>query len=146
MTPDELRATKLKLLNLVSASLIKEPRFNAGDSVTVQIKRLVKLVAFYDPEFVLKLALYTRDDLNIRSASNFVVALASDIKQCQPFIKKYLKNIIRLPSDWLDVASTYQMIPGTCFIHVVVVTALLLALSHFFLAHVIDQLLLQTDT
>jgi hypothetical protein len=59
-----------------------------------------------------KKALYSRDDLGIRSTSNFIVSVASDIKECQPFLKKYMKAIIRLPSDWLDIAATYQTLPG----------------------------------
>lgn len=62
-TPSELQQLKLKLVNTVSASLIKEPRFDSPNSITNIITLLVKEIAFYDPEFVLKLALYTRDDL-----------------------------------------------------------------------------------
>jgi hypothetical protein len=112
ISPQELQKLKSKLLNVVSASLIKEPKFTSGESTSVTIKQLVKKIAFYDAEFILKLALYTRDDLGIRSTSNFIVAVAADIPECQPFLKKYMKSIIRLPSDWLDVASTYQVLPG----------------------------------
>ncbi len=62
-TPSELQQLKLKLLNTVSASLIKEPRFDSANSIAYAITHLVKEIAFYDPEFVLKLALYTREDL-----------------------------------------------------------------------------------
>jgi telomerase protein component 1 len=62
-TPSELQQLKLKLLNTVSASLIKEPKFDTSNSIANTITLLVKEIAFYDPEFILKLALYTRDDL-----------------------------------------------------------------------------------
>lgn len=62
-TPAELQQLKLKLLNTVSASLIKEPRFDTANSIASTITLLVKEIAFYEPEFILKLALYTRDDL-----------------------------------------------------------------------------------
>jgi len=72
---------------------------------------MVKKIAFYDPEFVLKLAIYVRLDLNIRSTANFLLAVASNIKECQPYFKKYFSGTIRLPSDWLDVAATYHVLP-----------------------------------
>jgi hypothetical protein len=62
-TPAELQGLKLKLLNTVSASLIKEPKFDSANSIATTITLLVKEIAFYEPEFILKLALYTRDDL-----------------------------------------------------------------------------------
>jgi len=76
-----------------------------------KITLLVKKVAFYDPEFVLKLALYVRLDLNIRSTANYLIAVACNIPECQPYIKKYFVPTIRLPSDWLDVAATYLLLP-----------------------------------
>eukprot|EP01116_Phalansterium_solitarium_P003945 TRINITY_DN1478_c0_g2_i3.p1 TRINITY_DN1478_c0_g2~~TRINITY_DN1478_c0_g2_i3.p1 ORF type:complete len:2362 (+),score=859.43 TRINITY_DN1478_c0_g2_i3:58-7143(+) len=111
VTPNQLRSSKLALLNTVASSLLKEPRFSDASSVSNTIKTLVARIAFYDPEFVLKLALYSRDDLNIRSTSNYLVSIASNVKACQPFLKKYVKNIVRLPSDWLDIAATYQALP-----------------------------------
>lgn len=59
----------------------------------------------------MKLALYSRDELNIRSTSNMLVSLASNIKNCQTFIRKYFASIVRLPSDWLDIAATYLSLP-----------------------------------
>jgi len=112
LTPAQLRKTKTQLLNVVSASLIKEPNFNSPTSATVKINAIVTQIAYYDPEFILKVALYMRTELNIRSTSNYVVAVASNIKHCTPFIKKYSKATIRLPSDWLDIASTYQCLPN----------------------------------
>ncbi|KAH3757178.1 telomerase protein component 1 [Pelomyxa schiedti] len=111
LSPKELRVTKNALLNVVSASLVREPKFDSPTSATVKINILVTQIAFYDPEFILKVALYMRTELNIRSTSNYVVSLASNIRHCSPFLRKYCKATIRLPSDWLDIASTYQCLP-----------------------------------
>jgi len=46
-----------------------------------------------------------------RSTANYLLAMAANIKECQPFIRKYFKYAVRLPSDWLDVAATYQSMP-----------------------------------
>ena len=100
---------KMLLINVVSASLIAEPKFNADDPTSLAITCLVKDISVKDPEFILKLALYTRQDLNIRSTANFLLALSSNDINCQPFLKKYYGDCIRLPSDWLDVAALYMV-------------------------------------
>ncbi len=112
LSPSELRSLKVALLNSVSSSLIKEPRFTESGSVTNAIKLLVKRISFYDPEFILKLSLYARDELNIRSTSNYLVSLSANIKSCQPHLRKYFNAVVRLPSDWLDIAATFHMLPG----------------------------------
>ncbi len=107
----ESNNAKINLVNLVSASMVAEPKFGPEDQTSSHIRNLVREVALKDPEFVLKLALYVRDDLNIRSTANFLLALAADTPNCTPYLKKYFKATIRLPSDWLDVAALYQMLP-----------------------------------
>eukprot|EP01090_Pellita_catalonica_P022069 TRINITY_DN8444_c0_g1_i1.p1 TRINITY_DN8444_c0_g1~~TRINITY_DN8444_c0_g1_i1.p1 ORF type:complete len:910 (+),score=188.39 TRINITY_DN8444_c0_g1_i1:83-2812(+) len=109
----DIKKIKTSLVNGVCASMIAEPRFgNEDDSGAGMIMRLVDDVAAHDPEFILKLAVYLRQDLNIRSTSNFLVALAANNPECAPFLKKYFKFIVRLPSDWLDCAALYQMLPN----------------------------------
>lgn len=108
----KLKQDKLKLVNLVSASLFAEPRFNqASDEKAQWIRTMVYAVAEMDPEFILKLALYVRDDLNVRSTANYMLALAANVPACAPYLKKYYHKAVRLPSDWLDVAALYQMLP-----------------------------------
>ena len=78
-------------MNTVSASLIKEPRFSGKDSIASRISGacvrvcvtfrghdnivnsvlcvadMIMRLSYFDPEFVLKIAVYVRDELNIRS-------------------------------------------------------------------------------
>eukprot|EP00005_Dracoamoeba_jomungandri_P014410 CAMPEP_0174272484 /NCGR_PEP_ID=MMETSP0439-20130205/51414_1 /TAXON_ID=0 /ORGANISM="Stereomyxa ramosa, Strain Chinc5" /LENGTH=2345 /DNA_ID=CAMNT_0015363075 /DNA_START=11 /DNA_END=7048 /DNA_ORIENTATION=+ len=129
----DLKAKKLKLVNSVCASMIAEPRFdNDSDSGAAIILSLVEEMSEFDPEFILKLAVYLRQDLNVRSTSNFLVALAANNQNCTPFLKKYFKTVIRLPSDWLDVAALYQMLPNRCLSGRALPTALRKAMLHKF--------------
>lgn len=111
LTPYELKELKEELLNIVSAALIQQPRMSVRDPTIRKITRLIKQIAFYDPEFVLKMAMYVRLDLNIRSTANYILAVASNVEECRPFMKKYFAESVRLPSDWLDVAATYSILP-----------------------------------
>ncbi len=54
-----------------------------------------------------KVALYVRDDLNIRSTANYILALCSTLPSSSAFLKLYLPAVVRLPSDWLDIPALY---------------------------------------
>eukprot|EP01129_Flabellula_baltica_P005804 TRINITY_DN2127_c0_g1_i1.p1 TRINITY_DN2127_c0_g1~~TRINITY_DN2127_c0_g1_i1.p1 ORF type:complete len:2266 (+),score=515.97 TRINITY_DN2127_c0_g1_i1:47-6844(+) len=112
LTPHQLRELKDSVLNLVSAALIQKPGASVTDPTLVKISQIVSVIAYYDPEFVLKLAVYVRLDLNIRSTANYLLALASNIDECKPYVRKYFGSAIRLPSDWIDVAATYRVLPN----------------------------------
>lgn len=103
------------------------------------IQQFTRVAAEGDAEFCLKLALYLRDDLNIRSTANFLVvrcpvprravacaalthdthagcrrpymqACAARAPQCRPFLGAYVPRIVRLPSDWLAIADMYTQV------------------------------------
>ena len=95
-------------MNCIAASLLKQPDFQDSKNTTrVMLHQLTATVAQFDAEFILKVALYTRRDLNIRTTANFLLALASNMHGCRPFLKKYYSTVIRLPSDWIEVAEIY---------------------------------------
>eukprot|EP01116_Phalansterium_solitarium_P003943 TRINITY_DN1478_c0_g1_i1.p2 TRINITY_DN1478_c0_g1~~TRINITY_DN1478_c0_g1_i1.p2 ORF type:complete len:706 (+),score=379.58 TRINITY_DN1478_c0_g1_i1:128-2245(+) len=108
----EIKEDKIKLINFVCACLIKEPKYYLSSSKDQEvIAQLVPVVAAGDAEFVLKLALYVRDDLNIRSTANYLLALACRHSACHPFVAKYFGAIVRLPTDMLEVCDLYLALP-----------------------------------
>jgi telomerase protein component 1 len=115
LTPSECVSVKNTLLNTVAAALIKAPKFDSvstdPDSVMNRILLGVVRVSFADPEFVLKLAVYVRDDLGIRTTACYLLALAASLPACQPFVRRYFAAAVNLPSDWLDVAAQYMALP-----------------------------------
>ena len=105
---------KTTLLNAIAASLLASPDFhNSKDSTLLMLCSLVEKISCHDPEFVLKLAIYTRLNLNIRTTANFLVALAAKLLSCRPYLKKYFCATIKLPSDWIEVAEIYQALHDT---------------------------------
>ncbi|CUG93083.1 WD40 repeat-containing protein, putative [Bodo saltans] len=127
----QLISAKEELIRLLSGALIKEPSFDSKDqhswathddadsdastvvSDLVEIKeaptagmmRLGALVSEGDGEFLLKLAVYLRQDLGIRGSANFLTSIAAYQPNCQPYLSTYLPRIIGLPTDWLQIAS-----------------------------------------
>ena len=105
---------KTTFVNSVATSLLCSPDFrDSRDTTRRSLVRLGEKLAHHDPEFVLKLALYTRCDLNIRTTANFLLALAANIQSCRLFLKKYFSSSVRLPSDWIEVAEIYQAFHDT---------------------------------
>ncbi|OON16261.1 hypothetical protein X801_07928 [Opisthorchis viverrini] len=45
--------------------------------------------------------------------ANLLVAMACYNEACRPFVDKYFREVIRLPSDWLEVASLFKGISGS---------------------------------
>eukprot|EP00760_Papus_ankaliazontas_P035890 PhM_4_TR8069/c1_g1_i1/m.102276/K11127/TEP1; telomerase protein component 1 len=107
-----IRDTKLQLLRLVSASMIKEPSFDGKDTRCQQISEAVSDVAEVSPEFILKLAVYLRKELGIRSTACYLFALAAFEEPCRPYLRPYIHHVVNLPNDLLQVATMARDLPG----------------------------------
>lgn len=100
---------KIYLINLVSIVLMQQPDFfREDDKVRQQLMQEVNEMATIDPEFILKLALYTRKTLNLRLVTNFLLAYSAFLHETRPYLKKYFAKCIGLPTDWVKVAELYQ--------------------------------------
>ncbi|EDQ90252.1 uncharacterized protein MONBRDRAFT_7351 [Monosiga brevicollis MX1] len=100
---------KARLINALSAALIGSPDWtDRANPTRRQLIKLIRELAVYDAEFILKAALYTRQELNIRTAANFVLAVAATLPDCRCYLRKYLSDAVRLPSDWIAVAELFQ--------------------------------------
>eukprot|EP00298_Acanthocystis_sp_HF-20_P007865 c17329_g1_i1.p1 GENE.c17329_g1_i1~~c17329_g1_i1.p1 ORF type:complete len:254 (+),score=95.46 c17329_g1_i1:71-832(+) len=112
LTSEQLTQAKMVLLQTVCSSIVQEPQFHKKENEVRQtLISLINAIAINggDPEFILKVALYCRYDLGIRSTTNFILAVASIVRPCAPFIMKYFHHCVVLPTDWMDVA-TYTAI------------------------------------
>ncbi|TSK49623.1 Telomerase protein component 1 [Bagarius yarrelli] len=92
------------------AELLKEQKLNwdSGETVWSKIKPLATEITLTDPEFLLKVAVYTRQELNIRITANFLLALAAHLPQSKPHLRRYFCSAVQLPSDWLEVVRIYS--------------------------------------
>uniref|UniRef100_UPI00398F8AE2 telomerase protein component 1-like n=1 Tax=Pristiophorus japonicus TaxID=55135 RepID=UPI00398F8AE2 len=105
----KLREKKETLLNGVCCSLIEGANFTDTQNPTcLHLLSLCQEIADQDPEFILKVALYTRQELNIRSTANFLLALSARLPPCRPHLRRYFCRAVRLPSDWTEVPRIYQ--------------------------------------
>ena len=103
-----LRTVKTELLHALACSLVHECAFAGFTPENSVIFGHVLTLAFYDPEFVLKAAVYTRRELNIRTTANAVLGYAAGLPSVQPHLRRYFGAAVVLPSDWLEVVTYYR--------------------------------------
>ncbi|CAM5153517.1 unnamed protein product [Eretmochelys imbricata] len=108
-----LREHKLALVNLACCSLVEGPDLGApSDPMHRCLVELCEELAQLEPEFILKVALYTRQELNIRGTANFLLALAARLPPCRPHLRRYVCATLQLPSDWTQVVTLFQSLAG----------------------------------
>ncbi|CAH2294814.1 telomerase component 1 [Pelobates cultripes] len=109
-----LHQKKMALVSAACCSLVNGPKFSDSSDLTrAEIWSLCEEMAKLDPEFVLKVALYTRQELNIRSTANFMLAVSALLPACRPYLRRYFCASVQLPSDWMEVPRLYQSLAGT---------------------------------
>jgi len=98
-----------QLVAQVAANMLKEPNFySASDQKRTKLLAALESVLQTDPEFICKLAFYSREKLNIRATSNFLLAYAASRPQTKAVLSKYFRAAIRLPNDLLEVVQHVQ--------------------------------------
>ncbi|KAF8565459.1 hypothetical protein P879_09423 [Paragonimus westermani] len=106
VNPD-LTKTKLELLQVVASAMVDGGLLKNREN-RIAFGRLLIDLCSYDPEFILKTAVYCRRELNIRTVANLLVAFACYNKSCCSYVEKYFCCAVCLPSDWLEVAGYYK--------------------------------------
>ena len=102
-----------RLVIRVAACMIAEPKFyESAEKRVSEIVANLNEVLPLDPEFICKLAYYSRNELNLRSTSNFLAAWAAVHKECRPYLNEFFPFIINLPSDLIDFVEKYQVLKG----------------------------------
>lgn len=60
--------------------------------------------------FHVQVAVYTRQQLNIRITANFLLALAANQPPTKTHVRRYFRAAVQLPSDWLEVVRIYSTV------------------------------------
>uniref|UniRef100_A0A673B3A3 TROVE domain-containing protein n=1 Tax=Sphaeramia orbicularis TaxID=375764 RepID=A0A673B3A3_9TELE len=60
--------------------------------------------------FFHQVAVYTRQELNIRITANFLLALAANLPSTKTHVRRYFCAAVQLPSDWLEVVRIYSTV------------------------------------
>ncbi|OMJ94683.1 hypothetical protein SteCoe_2016 [Stentor coeruleus] len=103
-----------RLVMRIATFMQLEPNFyETSEERLINILQDLDEVYAIEPEFIVKLAYYSRNELNLRSTSNFLAAWCASKPLCRPFLYSFFPFIINLPSDLLDFVQQYQLLTGS---------------------------------
>jgi len=110
---------KTRLYTRVVTSLFGENKFyQDAESHNRDLINDIYVVAQTDPEFVLKLAAYARNEMYLRTVPIVLLVHAAGIEECKPYVRKWTPHILRRADEpteavayWLNVVSTKSKIP-----------------------------------
>lgn len=103
-----------KLVASVSAYLFGEKlNYENPNETITRIFKDCEGVAKTEPEFILKLAAYVRNELNLRTVSVALLAKAANIPVCKKYVRKYAPLIIKRADEINEVIAAYtSLFPG----------------------------------
>lgn len=106
------RAYKLSdkgtLLQLASTCLMNEPKFyGKPEEIELQIKSLAEKIIQKDPEFILKLALYLRKEMYLRSVPMYLLSIAAHEDNGKEFVRGYTPKIISRADEICESVGCY---------------------------------------
>lgn len=94
---------KHTLATMATCCLVNERAFY--EDTTSAIDDLVRSVGRDDPEWLVKLAIYIRNELHLRSMPTRIAAIAATIPQCREHLVKGSGRILARPDDVLEFAA-----------------------------------------
>lgn len=98
-----------ELVSTVMTTFLSDAYYESENEIVWRIKKLIEDV---DCEFVAKLAIYARNDGNLRSVSHLLAALIANRISGTPWAKNFYKKIVVRPDDMSEILSAYASING----------------------------------
>jgi 60 kDa SS-A/Ro ribonucleoprotein len=88
----------------MAACCLVDERSFYGDT-TGKVRQLIQWMARADPEWTLKLAVFLREELHLRSISQLILACAATVPETRPFIGRAFARVAVRPDDILEIAA-----------------------------------------
>lgn len=94
---------KHTLATTAACCLVNERAFY--EDATSKIDELVRRVGREDPEWLVKLAIYIRNELHLRSMPTRIAAISATIPECRKHLLRVASRILTRPDDLLEFAA-----------------------------------------
>lgn len=101
---------KTELVTQVLTSFFNEQKFYGDNSE--ELTNILKSGIADDPEFVSRLAIFARNEFNMRSVSHVILCYLANISTGKPFVKRTLKHIVKRGDDATEILACYLNIFG----------------------------------
>ena len=97
------RSDRETLAVMAATALVAEPLFY-GDT-TEKLRRLAESVAETHPEWLVKLAVFVREQMLLRSVSHLLVSIAARRPACRETLRRALPRIVQRPDDLTEITA-----------------------------------------
>lgn len=79
--------------------------YESGKQLSKGILDDIKAVSEVDPEFVLKLAAFARNEMYLRTTPQVLLVVAANLMAVKPFVRRYAPRIIRRADELMEVVA-----------------------------------------
>lgn len=102
-----------RLYTRAVASLVREDKFyTSAEQCDAELVADIGATAEVDPEFILRLAAYTRQVMNLRATPVVMLVEAAAIPACKPFVRKWTPQIVRRADELAEVIAFWTIRHG----------------------------------
>lgn len=94
--------------------LVGEPKFYTpnAETETAEIRLLIQQVAEIDPEYLMKLSVYARNQMHLRSAPLFTLVESAQYNEVKPYIREYAPQIIQRADELTETIAYFTTLHG----------------------------------
>ncbi|CAD8188485.1 unnamed protein product [Paramecium pentaurelia] len=97
--------------SITACCLLKETKFwETSDMSQDKLIATMNIIADIDPEFIFQVAYYVRNQMYIRSVSNFILAFSALHPKTKPYCSTYMCPTMLIPGDLIEVCQFVQLI------------------------------------
>lgn len=104
---------EVALYKNVINNLLESSYYESDDEKFTSVVEAFEDVAETNPEFVLKMAKYARQEENLRQVPQLLLVLAANDERTQPFVRDYATSIMSRADEPLDVLALHVSRNGT---------------------------------
>ncbi|MDE1814303.1 MAG: TROVE domain-containing protein, partial [Thaumarchaeota archaeon] len=93
---------EIELYQRIATCLVNEPKFYGSSDELTRIQQLIGYISQNNPEFILKLANYARNELRLRTIPVVMLVEASLNESTKKFVKQYTSQILTRPDQMTE--------------------------------------------
>ena len=106
-------SAELALTKVVINNLLEDTYYESAEEQLEAVKQEFEAVAKENPEFVLKLAKYARQEENLRQIPQALLVLAANDSRTKQYVRDYAPSVMSRADEPLDVISFHVAHAGT---------------------------------
>ena len=97
---------QMELYSAIATTMLSDAFYEKADE---RLARIVKLIGEVDPQFVARLAIYARKQMNLRTAPVVLVTELAKLHSGDGLVSKAIGEVVMRPDEITEVLAYYQM-------------------------------------